>query len=133
MLFRSAWPTASKGPSVAWQAYTAQALETAKSDHEAAIVDIYADWCLPCVELDHVTFHNPEVIQVLSAIAALRVDVTREASPDAEQLMQRHEIYGVPTVLFFDGTGVERTDLRVTGFVPPGEFLRRLHLLQLKR
>ena len=127
------WPRTPQGPPIAWQVYTTQALAAASSSQKPAVVDIYADWCLPCVELDHSTFRHLEVIEALAAVAALRIDVTREASPAAQLLMQRHEVYGVPTVLFFDRTGVERTDLRVTGFVPPEEFLRRLRLLQLKQ
>ena len=126
-------PQTPQGPTIGWQVYSTAALDAAIGKHEPVVVDIYADWCLPCVELDHSTFHDPEVIQATAALAALRIDVTREASPDAELLIQHYEIYGVPTVLFFDRSGVERPDLRVTGFVPPAEFLRRLRLLQLKQ
>ncbi len=124
-------PQTPQGPSIAWQPYTTAALENALHGHQPVVVDIYADWCLPCVELDHVTFRNPEVVDAFKDIAALRVDVTREASGDAELLLQRHEVYGVPTVLLFGSNGAERADLRVTGFVPAEEFLRRLR--ELKR
>ncbi|MBI1992757.1 MAG: hypothetical protein HYS71_05975 [Candidatus Omnitrophica bacterium] len=40
--------------------------------------------------------------------------------------MERFDVYGAPTILFFDRAGVERTTLRLTGFARPDEFLRRL-------
>ena len=45
---------------------------------------------------------------------------------EAERLLQRHQIYGAPTILFFDRNGRERADLRLTGFVNAEEFLERL-------
>jgi thiol:disulfide interchange protein len=39
-------------------------------------------------------------------------------------------VYGVPTVLLFDHTGQERSELRLLGFVSPSEFLKRLEQLR---
>ena len=90
------------------------------------LIDIYADWCLPCVEMDLVTFRRPMVVDALASVATLRVDATREVSEEAERLLQRHQIYGAPTILFFDRKGRERTNLRLLGFVNAEEFLDRL-------
>ena len=124
------WPKPQTGPGVTWTPYSEAALEQAQRDGRPVIVDIYADWCLPCVELDHVTFRHPDVIQALAPVATLRVDVTREVSPEGERLFERYDIYGAPTVLLFDRRGRERPDLRLTGFVKPDEFLEVLSHLQ---
>lgn len=114
------------GSSVAWQPYSAARLAQAARDGRPVLIDVYADWCLPCVELDHVTFRHPDVIERLSTFSTLRVDATLEIPQEAEALLERHDVYGVPTVLIFDANGRERTDLRVNGFVPPAELLKRL-------
>ena len=124
------WPSASPRPAaaspVAWVPYSQPALEQAQRAHQPIIVDIYADWCLPCVEMDHVTFRHPQIVQALQGVATLRVDATREVTPDAQTLLERYRIYGAPTILLFDRDGNERTELRVTGFATPDELLARL-------
>ncbi len=123
----------STGPSqhsaVSWQPYTTAALEQAGQSHRQAIVDIYADWCIPCLELDHTTFHNHEVAQRLDGIVSLRIDATRAVDAQAQRLLDRYGISGVPTVLLFDRQGRERTELRINGFVTPKELLERLEKL----
>ena len=119
-------PAPQRGPSVAWQPYSAVALEQGLREGRPVVIDVYADWCLPCVEMDHVTFRHPQVVQALQDVVTLWVDATRGVSAEAEALFARHDVYGVPTVLLFDRTGAERTALRLLGFVNPEEFLRRL-------
>jgi len=111
---------------VPWHPYSPARLEQAKQEGRPALIDVYAEWCLPCVELDHVTFRHPDVVEGLSDFVTLRVDATREVSPTAQELLERYEVYGVPTILVFDADGREREDLRVTGFIRPKELLARL-------
>ena len=124
------WPRPQAVASVAWVPYGEAAFEQAQREHRPIIIDIYADWCLPCVEMDHVTFRHPDVVQALSSVATFRVDVTREVPPEGEPLIERYQIFGAPTVMFFDTTGKERKDLRLLGFAKPDEFLERLHQIQ---
>ena len=124
------WPKPAPGPSVAWIPYSTSALEQAQRNHQPMVVDVYADWCVPCVEMDHVTFHHPDVVHALAQVVTLRVDVTRDVSPDGQNLLERYEIYGAPTILFFDQRGKERKELRVLGFATPEEFLEHLSHIQ---
>jgi thiol:disulfide interchange protein DsbD len=123
-------PSSTAGPSVAWQPYSAEALRAAAAARRPALVDVYADWCIPCVELDHVTFRHPGVVERLKAFATLRIDATGDVPAESQALLDRYGIIGVPTVLILDADGREREDLRVTGFVPPDRFLQRLDRLQ---
>lgn len=123
------WPRSPAGPSVPWQPYSPAVFEQAQREQRPVLVDVYADWCLPCVEMDHVTFRHPDVVNALASVVTLRVDATREIAPDAEALLERYRVYGAPTVLFFDRQGKERTDLRVTGFVDAQDLLQRLQRL----
>lgn len=116
-------------PSISWQRYQPAKLAEAKQQQQPVLIDIYADWCIPCVELDHVTFRHPNVVERLSNFATLRVDATRDVPPEAEALLKQYDVYGVPTVLVFDARGQERSDLRINGFITPEEFLRQLDRL----
>lgn len=111
---------------VVWIPYAEAALEQAQRDQQPILIDIYADWCLPCVEMDHVTFRHPDVVRALESVTTLRVDATREILPEAQRLLERYHVYGAPTILFFDRSGQERSDLRLAGFAKPDEFLKLL-------
>jgi len=119
----AAWPRPPASAPVAWAPYTEAAFEAAQRAQRPILIDIYADWCLPCVEMDHVTFRHPDVVRTLADVTTLRLDVTDEVSEEGQRLIRRHRIYGAPTILVFDRTGKERTTLRVLGFMTPAEFL----------
>ena len=121
-----AWPRTPAVAPVAWVPYSEAAFESAKRAKRPILIDIYADWCLPCVEMDHVTFRHPDVVRALSSVTTLRLDVTDEVSEEGERLIAQYRIYGAPTILLFDRTGKERTALRILGFVDPEEFLQIL-------
>ena len=111
---------------VRWEPYSQAAFAHAQAAHRPVIIDVYADWCIPCVEMDRVTFHHPDVAQALAGVSTLRVDATRGVSDEASQLLERAQVYGAPTILLFGRDGRERADLRVEGFETPEEFLERL-------
>lgn len=111
---------------IPWQPYDAAVLSEAAKDQRPVVIDFSADWCLPCKELDHRTFSQPEVIEAARAVLPLRADLTRSGSEEVKKLREQYKIRGVPTVVFIDARGKERTDLRVVEFVDKEEFLRRL-------
>lgn len=114
---------------IRWQSYTAQALEAAKQEKRVALVDVYADWCIPCVELDHVTLRHRDVVQRLAGAVTLRIDATQGVGAEGQQFLDRYAVFGVPTILMFDRQGQEHPELRVNGFVTPQALLERLSKL----
>lgn len=123
------WPRPAE-VSLGWQPYSAAALAAARSAARPVVVDVAAEWCLPCAELDHMTFHYPQVIEAMQRLTALRLDATGDLTPEGQAFIDAHQIVGVPSVLFFDAAGQERRDLRLEGFEGPEGFLRRLKQLQ---
>ena len=115
---------AMQGTGVAWQPYSDALLSEAKRLKKPVIIDFYADWCSPCRELEEITFHNKEVVnQAERAFIMIKVDVTRKGNPVYEQLLKDYGIRGVPTVVFLDHQGKERSDLRLVDFIPADQFL----------
>jgi thioredoxin:protein disulfide reductase len=105
-----------------WQPYAPQAIGTGRP----TIVDFSAEWCLPCLELERKTFTDPRVAQALSKRALLKADITKIGSPETVALTEKFGILGVPTIIFLDSEGKERTDLRLVGFENADRFLERL-------
>jgi thiol:disulfide interchange protein DsbD len=114
------------GTELAWQAYDDGAVAQALAN-VPVVMDFYADWCLPCKELDERTFSRPEVAARLAGFARFKVDLTRNDAT-SEALRTRFEVVGVPTIAFFRN-GRELADARLTGFEPAPEFLKRLTLV----
>jgi thiol:disulfide interchange protein DsbD len=100
-----------EGGHIAWQPYSEAALQQAVAEGKPVVIDFYADWCLPCKELEANTFSDPRVAQAFEGIVALKADLTRDDSPAVQDLKKRFSIVGVPTIVFLDGTGREQRSI----------------------
>lgn len=97
----------------------------AEAKGKPVMLDLYADWCVACKEFEKYTFSNPQVQQQLVNTVLLQADVTANNAQD-NALLKHLQVLGLPTILFFDTTGQEQPDARVTGFMDANDF--RTHL-----
>lgn len=110
-----------------WQPYSERALADAMRGGKGVIIDTFADWCIPCKELDKLTFTDPAVKKEAERFITLKLDLTSsDSNSEAGRARQRYGIRGVPTVLFLDSAGQELGDLRLEGFEKPSVFLARM-------
>ena len=110
--------------SIPWQQYSENIIPAKFEEKKGMIIDFYADWCIPCKELDAITFSDPTVIKEAEKFYAFKADMTKSLSPEVELLREKYKILGVPTVLVLNSSGKEVE--RLTGFVGPDEFLKIL-------
>jgi thiol:disulfide interchange protein DsbD len=89
------------------------------------MLDFYADWCVSCKEMEHLTFSDPAVRERIAGALLLQADVTANSADD-KALLKRFGLFGPPGILFFDNDGRERAEARVIGFVPPQRFAASL-------
>jgi len=106
--------------SVDWKPFTEDALTEITG--KGVIIDFYADWCIPCKELDALTFSDPQVIELSKQFETYKADMTKALSPEVENLRNDFNIVGVPTVLILNANGEEIE--RITGFVNAQEFYK---------
>ena len=98
---------------------------TLKTAGRPVVLDFYADWCVSCKEMAHLTFSAPDVRARMGNALLLQVDVTANSADD-KALLKRFGLFGPPGILFFDPKGLERADARVIGFEPPQRFAASL-------
>ncbi|MCU0722569.1 MAG: thioredoxin fold domain-containing protein [Planctomycetes bacterium] len=103
-------------------------VDAAAASGNPVVIDFWATWCSVCKKLDRTTFADARVRSALKAVNAIKADYDRE--PD---LVKRFGAVGVPTVVFLDGAGRERKDLRFSGELSPEEFLAKLDALGADR
>ena len=99
-----------------------EAVAKANADGKTVMVDLYADWCAACKEFEHKTFPKPEVREALKNTVLIQIDLTDTGSPSSFELMQHFDVFGLPSILFFDLNGQELDTRRVTGFMAAPEF-----------
>lgn len=87
----------------------------------SVMLDFYADWCVSCKEMEHLTFTEAEVQSALSNTTLLQADVTANDDQDRE-LLKHFGIFGPPTIAFYGADGTERRNFRVVGFMKAAEF-----------
>ncbi|MBL0060644.1 MAG: thioredoxin family protein [bacterium] len=99
-----------------------QAIDQATSSGKTVLIDVYADWCVACVELDEKTWIVPSVQNRVDDFVRLKLDFTKE-TPWVAEMKKKYRITGMPTVILQEG---DREITRFTGFKPAEEFIALL-------
>ncbi|MCO1372340.1 protein-disulfide reductase DsbD [Burkholderia multivorans] len=94
-----------------------------KSSAQPVMLDFYADWCVSCKEMEHLTFTDARVQARLAQLHLVRADVTANNADD-QALLKRFGLFGPPGIIFFDRNGKEIA--RVVGYQAAETFLRSL-------
>jgi thioredoxin:protein disulfide reductase len=93
------------------------AIRAANDAGKTVMLDFYADWCVSCKEMEHLTFTDPRVVKHSDADRAL---------------LKRFDLFGPPGILFFDVQGRESASQRVIGFQNAEVFLASLQRAGLR-
>ncbi|MGN4051234.1 protein-disulfide reductase DsbD [Pseudomonas sp. SM4] len=99
-------------------------LDTAKTKGQWVLLDYYADWCVSCKVMEKQVFGKDKVMQALSDVRLLRLDVTADNAASRE-LLSRYKVPGPPSFVWIGTDGVERRSQRITGEVDADTFLQR--------
>lgn len=113
---------------IEWIKYDNKDFEKHLNLGKPIILDFYADWCLPCKELDKITFSDPEVVKESKRFVSYKIDLTIHNSQETKELREKFGIVGVPTVILFDSKGKEAA--RINQFVSPEEMLKKMQIIE---
>ncbi|MFP0194954.1 protein-disulfide reductase DsbD [Pseudomonas sp. PHC1] len=99
-------------------------LDAAKTQGQWVLLDYYADWCVSCKVMEKQVFGQTRVMQALSDVRLLRLDVTADNAASRE-LLGRYKVPGPPSFVWIGADGEERRSQRITGEVDADTFLQR--------
>ncbi|RQR71864.1 MULTISPECIES: protein-disulfide reductase DsbD [unclassified Burkholderia] len=115
--------TGGQGPAFASVRSSRELDALLKTSGQPVMLDFYADWCVSCKEMEHLTFTDSRVQARLAQLHLVRADVTAN-NPDDRALLKRFNLFGPPGIIFFDRNGNEIG--RVVGYQAAETFLRSL-------
>ncbi|WP_448217983.1 protein-disulfide reductase DsbD [Endozoicomonas sp. 2B-B] len=101
-------------------------LEMARKNGKAAMIDVYADWCISCKVMERNVF--PEAIAKVSPDNwhFIKFDITAN-TPEQLIWLNNYQLFGPPSLLFFDTYGQERSELRSLGEITSSELQKKLN------
>ena len=103
-----------------------QKIAAANAQDKTVMVDLYADWCVACKEFEKYTFPDQGVVTALNNTVWMQMDLT-DNTPERQEIFDEFEVLGLPTILFFDTSGKEIRQSRVTGFMDAEEFAEHVN------
>lgn len=106
-------------------------LNAAKADGQYVMLDFFAHWCVACKDFEEKTFTDTAVKAEMAKMRLLRIDVT-DPTPEQQQVLDKFQVFGLPTLLFFSPNGDEMSQSRITGFQGPEEFKTHLSSLSAR-
>jgi len=104
---------------------TQEQLDDLLSGTKPVIIDVYADWCIPCKEMDKFTFPDVAVVEQSKMFTMIKIDMTHQNGTFEKKVLDRFSIKGVPTYIFLNQEK-ELTALRSTGFEDAEDFYNRM-------
>ncbi|MBX7149617.1 sulfite exporter TauE/SafE family protein [bacterium] len=109
-------------------------LDRAQKENKPVLIDFFATWCLPCMELDKTVFENEIIDQELKdAWVPIKIDCS-QSTPACEEAIKRYNIIGWPTVVFLDRNQQEVSEERLVGkVIKPTEMTTILNRVKGKK
>ena len=100
-----------------------------RNSNKPVMIDLYADWCVACKELEKYTFSDPKVSKILNQFKLIKFDITN-TNEEHSKYLQSMRIFGPPALFFYDTSGKEINEARVVGFIESSDFLKVLKIVK---
>lgn len=104
-------------------------IKRAQTESKFLMVDLYADWCIACKDMEQQVLYTPEVLHQLSNFYWIKLDMTA-FNEHHKTFLADYQLFGPPAFLFFGFNGEEIPEARIVGEMNQQQFLA--HLQQFK-
>lgn len=99
-----------------------------QNTQKPVMLDFYADWCTDCKTMEKTTFRDPSVVAAMDDYLLLKLDMTDNTEAH-QAMLQALQVFGPPTMLFYNAAGQELRDYRLVGHVTADKLLQHLSSL----
>ncbi|KTD44543.1 protein-disulfide reductase DsbD [Legionella oakridgensis] len=99
-----------------------QHLAQAKKHHQPVFVEFFASWCSDCQAMEKQVFNQSSVLAAMSNSLNLRVDIS-EKNEEVRAIRKAFNIYGIPTMIFYNTTGQKLDNLTSVGQITKTQML----------
>ncbi|MFG6666476.1 protein-disulfide reductase DsbD [Halomonas sp. HNIBRBA4712] len=100
----------------------------ARNDASLAFVHFTADWCISCKVMEREVYPDPRVVEAMSDMALIEVDVT-DTNADSRAALEAFGLFGPPSLLFFEH-GNEIRQARIQGEIDAKNLAEHLNALK---
>ncbi|MER3412682.1 MAG: hypothetical protein C4341_00265 [Armatimonadota bacterium] len=91
---------------IKWEPFTIEAFEQAVGSGTPVVVDGTANWCAACMEIEHKTFTDPDVIRAMRGVRAFKMDLSTGVDAAYQKATQEHFGWqSLPHIRFYDPQG----------------------------
>ncbi|MFC2157955.1 protein-disulfide reductase DsbD family protein [Acidobacteriota bacterium] len=117
---------AAQADRIDWAVFTEELLEKAAEESKPVFIDFYADWCIPCHEMDKTTFVDSRIVEVSREFIMLKMNLTKKSNPFVKKIEKKYAVKGVPTYVFLKPDGTEIRGLRTVGYIKAERLLEMM-------
>ena len=104
-----------------------EGVAAARAAHKPAVIDFFADWCIPCKEMDVKTFSNADVAKELARFQLVKMDCSSDDDPKVKETQTRYHADTLPTIVLLDSDG--KVAQKIDHFTNPAELLPLLQAI----
>ena len=113
-------------PNDVWQHSLKEGMTQAEQTHKPMLIDFFAQWCAPCLELEKNVWSQPEIQkELLEKWVPVKIDCTQE-TPECKEAVDRFQVIGWPTIVFLDAQQTEIQNERLVGKVLSKEEMEKI-------
>ncbi len=109
-----------------WQSDLKEALILSEKTKRPILVDLWAEWCESCKEMDIKTFSNPQIKKALvqNQWILVKIDLTN-TTDKTDEILQKYKVQGIPTLIILTPYTEPKSRL-LSGFVGPKKLMNTL-------